>query len=54
MLWLGSALGPGARVEGPGYCRPPMAGSGGPPTAAGLAWCLAYHRLPGLTASCLE
>ena len=26
----------------------------GPPMAAGLARCLTYRRLPGLTASCLK
>ena len=41
MLRLGSVLGPGARVDGPGSRRPAMAESGGPPSAAELARCLA-------------
>ena len=45
MRWLGG---------GPGSCSPAMEESIGPPMAAGLAKCLAYHRLPGWTASCLE
>ena len=41
MQWLGSALGPGVRADGPATEE-----SVGPPTAAGLARCLAYHQLP--------
>ena len=54
MLRLGSALGPGARVEGPGSNGPARAESGGPPTAAGWGRRLAYRWLSGLTASCLK
>ena len=54
MLRLGSALGPGAQVEGPGSCRPAMAESGGPPTATVLGKCMADRRLPSLTANYLE
>ena len=54
MRQLGSALGSGVRAAGPGSCSPATGESVGPPMAAGLARCLAYHRLPGWTASCLE
>ena len=46
MRWLSSALGPGVRADGPGSCSPATEESVGPPTAAGLARCLAYHGCP--------
>ena len=33
-MWLGSALEPGARADGPGSCCLTMAMAGGPPSAA--------------------
>ena len=49
--FLGLALGPGVRAGGPGSCSPATVG---PPKTAGLARCLACHRLTGRTAGCLE
>ena len=54
MRRLGSVLGPEVRADWLGSCSPATEEFVGPPAAAGLARCLAYHRFPGQTASCLE